>query len=343
MRHFLGPFILLLLLLGFTSCAPKGKKNTTTSLRLFAAANSNISLLSGGVMVYGHNLDTQGKFARRVMSNQDVVDLSNGDWKFWAIAWSGDSNSKAFEGTVYCSNPAPPNARLDGGDASVELVISATRCSAPLYGTSDFRSGSQFKPLSIVDCSYIGGIVDGDSSCTSTPSESGSYKIILPQFGDASILSPNLEVCVTDASATSRITTTSLLLPSIDGQQDFFGTHIIAFKNSDCTGESNPFHFDHGLNTQPSGSSLFFNGSNSVVFLETYYLPSPAGAMIYPVAGMSTSTETNFQFRAQVGRVLKQSILSGTNFKFHTNNKAYDLKPNRIDGTAFTFSLGTDH
>ena len=85
-------------------------------------------------MLYLINKDAQTQQALAVDSNQLEVTLTNGNWDFAVLSWSGPSNK--LEGTLRC---AKTSANLMGGVASVSLSLTQSACNDDFFSPYNYR------------------------------------------------------------------------------------------------------------------------------------------------------------------------------------------------------------
>lgn len=164
--------LLLLLLIVATSCAQKTSK---TAFKLttagFAAVGSDLEAVSGGgLMVWGMSLNGESFGKVLSSSNSFEIDLPNGDWRFYSMAWNGAS---PLDGStaLRCAQSA---SILDGSALVVNLSLTQASCDLPVFkGHVAAPASAGFKILSCTDSTNITAITgvtyDTSKTCINDP------------------------------------------------------------------------------------------------------------------------------------------------------------------------------
>lgn len=120
-------FTLICLLALSVSCSQSGSKASLKVRNTLALGGADV--YAGGLMIWGQGPNGQS-FGRVLTSTNEVsVNLPNGEWAFYAMAWDGSS----FSGTVSC---AQAKTSLAGEQVAVDLLLSNTNCSQSAFAGS---------------------------------------------------------------------------------------------------------------------------------------------------------------------------------------------------------------
>lgn len=92
----------------------------------------------GGVLLFGKHLSSGNSFGMALSSSEEVLDLPNGTWDFFAFAWE-DSGGIKMKGKVYCGKSS---STLLGTDVVVNLSLSNANCS-----DTAFSGGKSFQDV----------------------------------------------------------------------------------------------------------------------------------------------------------------------------------------------------
>lgn len=161
MQSLISLFVLLLLGVG---CAQKSSKVSLKLTSSFAFGGANLASYSqGGLMVWGMSGD--GRSFAKVMNDTDALqlELPNGVWEFYAMAWQ-NTNNQALDGTTALRCAKSPITKLDGVAASPVLNLTQTDCDIPMFrGRATTLGSSQ---LQLRFCEAV-ELVNGSSNlCT---------------------------------------------------------------------------------------------------------------------------------------------------------------------------------
>jgi len=329
--------LFLFIVLGtlLVSCGGKKSKklDTSATFQILVGAVSDPNL-SGGVMVYGRAADGQN-FAINVTSDSLSFPIPNGSWDFYAVGWDG---ATPLTGNIRCGDTS---ANLDGGDAVVSFTLSDANCANGNYGATTYKTGNQFRPLRLVHCTDITGVVNGTSDCNGLISSTMSYQISYETFGEVG--GPPLEAdCVDDAGNVGGNTNTTLNLPTGGFFANFLTVRIATFRQTGCAGSpSKEFFFDSGLEGGHPDSVLHPDAGHSVVFLD-----APATIVVPGISNNPSSNNvreiTNAGYKLKsigVGLVIKKQDLTNAGYKIKSNRKAVVTKPKFSEATSTNYKL----
>lgn len=177
MRNLFSITLLFLLLILATSCAQKSSK---TAFKLttagFGAVGSQLEAVSGGgLMVWGISL--KGESFGKVLwsSNLFEIDLPNGDWRFYSMAWNGAS---PLDGSTALRCAQTISYSLDGSPLVVDLSLTQSSCDLPVFkGHVAAPASAGFKILTCTDSTNItaatGVTYDALKTCSNDPTTSG--------------------------------------------------------------------------------------------------------------------------------------------------------------------------
>lgn len=113
--------LILLSLLAVTACSQSGSNANLKVTNTFALGDiASSPMAAGGLMIWGQGPDGQA-FGRVLNGASEVsVNLPNGEWTFYAMAWS-----ETLAGTPSC---ALGKASLTGNPVAVDLALGNTTC-----------------------------------------------------------------------------------------------------------------------------------------------------------------------------------------------------------------------
>lgn len=325
--------LLLLLSSLLVSCGgKKSAKETSATFQLFVGAVSDPNL-SGGAMVYGKEAGGE-TFAINVTSDSLSFPIPNGTWNFYAFGWDG---ATAMTGALRCGETT---VTLDGGDAAVSFSLSDANCSNGNYGAPAFKVSNQFKPLRLVHCTDITGVVDGNSNCSGILSGTKSYEVSLATFGAVS--SPALSSgCFDDSVNAGGDTDTVLNIPTGGFFAEFLSLSINTFKNASCGGSpTRNYLFNSGIEGGEADAIVHNNGTHSVIFLDAPVQVVIPGIQFSPTGGSKIATSTSYSIRSTAAVVMKTQESSSTSYKFKQNRKADVDKLRYSESTNFYLHTG---
>ncbi len=325
--------LLLFISICLIGCGGKAsKEKTSASFKIYAGAVSDPNL-SGGVMVYGRS-DTAENFAINVTSDSLSFPIPNGTWDFYVFGWDGVTS---MTGTLRCGETS---ATLDGGDTVVSFNLSDANCSNGSFGAPSFKVANQFKPLRLVHCSDITGVVDGNSNCNGLLSGTKSYEVSLSTFGSVPS-APLTSGCFDDSVNAGGETDTVLNIPTGGLFADFLSLHVSAFKNTSCAGGSiREYDFNSGIEAGEADSVTYSNASYSVIFLEAPVPIVIPGIQFSPMGGRNLATSTSYSIKSTAAVVMKTTDSTSTSYVFKQNRKANVDKLRYSESTNFYLSTG---
>lgn len=172
------------------SCAgKKGKTNSSFKLTLGGISSAYVS---GGLMLYGKMLNGPSRFGKKVDASGTVsLELNNGSWEFFAIAWDGASDMQVAS-VLRCGKAAGVFA---GGDATVSLNLDNATCNDSIFhkdtakiDTTTFAPNVAFPQANIMTCDrnwVTAPTFYGSFNCDGVGFGAiDSYKVFLPEFID---------------------------------------------------------------------------------------------------------------------------------------------------------------
>jgi hypothetical protein len=129
----LSLFTLLILSLMTVGCGQKAENqvNVTISQGLLFGGASLVDYSQGGLMLWGSS-DTGQSFAHALRgSDQLNLNLPNGQWSFFAMAWQ-NANGIELDATekLRCATTA---AGLNGGDSQIDLTLAEATCTQNIF------------------------------------------------------------------------------------------------------------------------------------------------------------------------------------------------------------------
>lgn len=270
-KKLIGLLVVVIFLLN--SCAgKKGKTNSTFKLTL---GGISAAYTTGGMMLYGKMLNGPSRFGKRIdASGTATLELNNGNWEFFAIAWDGASDLQVAT-KLRCANVTQNFA---GGDAQVSLNMTNANCANGIYNNNNaLLSGSDFDffNTSIMTCdqNWATPPINFTSTVCDGPGFGAvdSYQISLPEYIDngtgAQVVSEGLRSeCRTTnpsnihpTSALSGSTANFLAKIPIGAPGSPFLTRVKGYFGSIDCGNSKPARgfidrdFNQGLGSVPSG------------------------------------------------------------------------------------------
>lgn len=326
--------IFLVMTATLVACGGKSsKEETSASFQLFVGAVSDPNL-AGGVMVYGREAAGE-TFAINVTSDTLQFPIPNGNWNFYAFGWSGPND---LEGTLRCGEAS---AELNGGDAVVSFTLNSANCNNGNYGSAAYLTGDQVRPLRIVHCTDITGVVNGTSDCNGILSGTESFRIEMATFG--AVPSPSLQAaCVDDADAVTGITNTNLKIPTGGFFADFLSVRISTYRNTGCAGgASATYNFSAGLEANLSSSVLHPDGANTVLFLDAPATIIVPGIALNPSANhVKEVTNASYKLKNMgVGVVIKKQDITNANYKLKISRKAEVTKPKFTESASTNYKI----
>lgn len=143
-------------------------------------------------MVWG--IATNGKSFGKVLVDTDQVtlDLPNGDWKFFAMAWQNASSIKlsGAMGAIRCAESLP--VKLAGQPVAPALVLSVANCNTPMF-KGNLSGGMTTLQTRLRLCESVENFVNNTDACTNDRSDINrkadkapvmSVRISLAEYGN---------------------------------------------------------------------------------------------------------------------------------------------------------------
>lgn len=179
-----------LLTLSFTLflLAACGGKKAQTSFSLNAGALLNGSNPLGGAVITGSN--GTDKFSVGLNASQVSnfsIDLPQGNWNFYAVAWFDDLGQGAMSGKTRCGIS---QAQIQGSNVSIELSLTNENCAAGVFGpvstkdTTTYAGETAFKRVYLNSCNNPVGYpaLCDSSTIEAIPGESVSFQFVIPGY-----------------------------------------------------------------------------------------------------------------------------------------------------------------
>ena len=233
----------------------------------------------GGVIIYGHNLSGTQRFSRAITTASYNIELENGEWSFYSLAWSGPN---VFDGDLKCAHTV---ARLNGDPVTISLTPKIVSCDSEKFSHLVYRKNGQIQPLKFITCSDLSGHNSG-STCSQSPGLHQSVKVVLNSYEGKSSIDKSQSgdslrsQCI---NLSSGLANTNLKVPTGSPFLDI-STEIHAYVGLDCSGNSkNVFYFPRGLFQGSLTNALVLDdlGSSGEVEYTKIFLKSEFG-FTYP-------------------------------------------------------------
>ena len=187
MKYFI---FLMTLTMFFVGCSKKSE--TPTKLKVYLAGLGTLpsGVGDGGAILFGKSSDGKS-FGKRILNSEEVLDIPNGQWNFYAVFWQGGVAN--MSGTVYCAKSA---ASLNGSDVTLNLSASNANCT-----DSDFSNGKyftnglgkiQFPEIFVEDCDELP--TNGYGCGLKNQGNALSYRFVFSEFkkdNTGILVSPN--------------------------------------------------------------------------------------------------------------------------------------------------------
>lgn len=146
--------IYIIVLLALISACSKNPNKTDAKIKISLGALLDVNQYAqSGAMLWGRN-DKGAMFGEVLDGNDLSLELDNGQWTFWAIAWDGPTPGEAFTGTSRC---AKTTSQLTGGDVQLSINLTNSTCnSADFSPANSVNAGkSIFPDISFYDCDKL--------------------------------------------------------------------------------------------------------------------------------------------------------------------------------------------
>ena len=351
LTHFCRTCLLVIVLFAtLSSCAQRAEKSKAKFKVLMASVSDIYAYFPGGILIYGKESGTGESFSFRPTATNNIIPLTLGVWKFWAVGWTGANN---FEGSTRC---AVTTSTINSPTAVVDLSLSQSGCLTNNdFAPSSYMSATQFKPLQIANCNTLGSVSSGSSNCTGSIGPFLSYRVSLPQFkgfhSNLNFSSALTSACIEDAQLSSGLTSTSLNLPVGSAALiNLLVTRIEAFSDSNCTTLSHSFQFSSGIANPADGTTVssefasisFPSDSTSSLFLKS---PAPAPAPDLSNIGLTyisnaqLITSSSYQISATIGKQIAKQVASSANYNFHFGEGGNEDKKRTLNSSNYRLIL----
>ncbi|WP_372654478.1 hypothetical protein [Halobacteriovorax sp.] len=266
--------VILTIFLLTTACSKKGS-GTPAKLLLLSSAVTSSLVTSGGAIITGKSSAGDSfQMGLQVGSEAADIELSQGDWNFSAITWENENGNGPLTGTNRC---ALASASVSGEEVVINLNLSTSTCSSPLFSRPANLNGNQFHNLKLMACSNFDGISDEYSSCSTTPFKQGnnlSYRIIfkgrkLPENINLPSLSSG---CISSTDLRVSDYSTNYKLPLNDNNN--FPFAILAYESLNCNSDEFEAAYVFQNNSAANSDSIIHatagSGTTSFFFADNY-------------------------------------------------------------------------
>jgi hypothetical protein len=182
---------------------------------------------AGGAMLWGKS-DKGDAFGVNVSTNTGInLELSNGSWTFWSVAWEGKNNIYNFQGLTRC---AKSTSVFNGADAQININLSNATC-----------ADTDFSP--------------------SVSTVAGAYEFPLVSRRECNMLSDhNGFDCGGGIGSNAKSSSRRLLMPSFKkvagGQVEFTGSALVSYCHSNGSHEMIDTHLPVGNGAIPAFTVL---------------------------------------------------------------------------------------
>ncbi|EQC45550.1 hypothetical protein [Bacteriovorax sp. Seq25_V] len=304
-------FLITILLLA--SCAGK-KGHSSASFKVdLAALTGSLSTANGGALLVGHTLDDKFSLSKALSVNDSdlVLELPNGVWEFYLVAWDGGGGPTILEGVTKCSYSGTHT--LDGNDTSVTFKLTTSNCALPIPGDSELFSEFTYNNGSWPKVNFHSclAIDDVANTCSGT-GLTQSYRVSLGMDVDAGIAPPPHQL----VSGCKTISDTNYLtLPSGDSLGGGFTPTVFFYTSTDCTGPEVVYAFKEGFlrgsdgtgsqypNYTDSTAGTIIVGGNLDIYFE-HNTETPVGAGPNPLQIFGTGADGNLSSFSYVNHLV---------------------------------------
>lgn len=294
-------------LLFATSCS--NKKMTSTKIKIFA---SNLSTANpGGIMLYGENSADGLKFAQPISDLSTEKQLSNGNWSFYAMMWSG---ATPLAGTIKCAKPT--TYLLKGQDIEISMVLTQANCNDQLFVKPGAFTSSLFElSVSLCPSNITQAALEAATNCTGYAGMATGLKVRMMgrDLGGGFFPTDQVSSCT---SISSGYANTNLQIASGDIPQFLGATQFEVYYSPTypscsaegcCSGRRDDYLFPNGFNNptlKPDEASLTATNGNYL------YLKEHTASMKLKFTGSVISTGA--QYRACNEATVELQDPSGT-------------------------------
>lgn len=262
-------FVLFLFLLA--SCGGGG---TNVKLEVshnfqFAGSAALQAISGGGLMVWGKNSTTGDSFAQSVEGSDSInLNLSNGAWTFYAMAWDG---TKDYNGTPMSPGTSYPFGGLHRCGVSQEITLKGEATAVDLSVTNSSCSNTAFKgaltptfdgsgnvvlpQTTFSFCRGISQLTQGQDVCADTLKDTrqkerkayiGSFKVKLKNYrnlgGSKSVLGEISSKCIA-MEGDIEIPPSPAPAPA-SSHSSFYGASLKKISGLPAGGPGMPFHIE---------------------------------------------------------------------------------------------------
>lgn len=263
-------FSILSLILLF-SCGGKVER-TPTNFKLSFVTDTNAGhKIAGGVLLLGVNSQKQ-TFSKNLSGDSTVevnIEVPNGEWSFYAIAWEENSGMN-MSGKVRCA--FSENKILDGSSevVDVNLTLSNANCSSPTISDGRISSSAgttevRFPNVKISSCRNDKNIATS-TACSKTNGDRGfvrSYRFQLDEFSTL----PATEIVGVDFSQRHLLSQCFPINDGIDSAitsaasalnipHGLVRSTIVAYSDSSCTKKIQSVTLNDGLKVPATLNSV---------------------------------------------------------------------------------------
>lgn len=170
--------LITLLTLGLFSCSGK-QDSSSAGIQVFAGKLA-ISNATGGTMLWGKERGGNNSFGERLTSPNFEIELPNGIWDFYVIAWEGP---EPMQGTPHCA--ASLGIELKGEAVNVALQSANSKCGQAPFNAYTFNNAGaiEFPQVKLKTCNEKATLnVDGCDTDYDHQGYVSSYNFSLPSY-----------------------------------------------------------------------------------------------------------------------------------------------------------------
>lgn len=154
LKKYFHPLTLVLLVLALWGCSKPGGTKTSVKLNVTGISALSATAGSGGTMLFGRS--TNGDmFGKIINGTEEILDVPNGDWIFYALMWDTNSSGLPLNDKVFCSKMP---AKLGGTDLSLTFNLSNSNCTDPDFSNGKFYTSGglvRFADLFVEECDDV--------------------------------------------------------------------------------------------------------------------------------------------------------------------------------------------
>jgi hypothetical protein len=276
--------------LAFVRCSPHAPSASYVSFQVRPSISSLLSgnldsspdypfVATGGMMVYGAGPGGRFGMSLNALTENRVLKLNTGTWRFFAIVWDG---ATPLKGDVHCGTV---EMKLEGGVKNVQLQVSRAGCTSGEFSTNANQlngPSQQFAGVQLFSCNDLYAISNASATCHSTfykIGENRSYRVVLKEFNAGR---GNLETFASSCYSRDSLTNSSVLLSGINipfntPYPDLFKMELKAYKDTACSTLVSRYEFSNGW----LSTSKVFNGIVSGAASDSLGYPLSSGSANY--------------------------------------------------------------